>query len=46
MVSYFKELIESGEFRPLIDRRYRVAGAAPGPVVACTQPSVQPDRNT
>jgi NADPH:quinone reductase-like Zn-dependent oxidoreductase len=22
MVRYFKELLESGEFRPLIDRRY------------------------
>jgi NADPH:quinone reductase-like Zn-dependent oxidoreductase len=24
MVRYFKELLESGEFRPLIDRRYRL----------------------
>ena len=24
MVRYFKEVLESGEFKPLIDRRYRL----------------------
>jgi NADPH:quinone reductase-like Zn-dependent oxidoreductase len=24
MVGYFKELLESGEFKPVIDRRYRL----------------------
>ena len=50
MVRYFKELIESGAFRPLIDRRYRLdeiveayryveTGQKIGNVVICVEPS-------
>jgi NADPH:quinone reductase-like Zn-dependent oxidoreductase len=52
MVRYFRELLESGEFKPLIDRRYRLdeiveayryveTGQKVGNVVISVEPSTE-----